>query len=144
MSNIQTQENIKEISQMGFFEKLEAKCPLWQQMIIGLIVGILVGNFWPDFGKTLAPVGTAFIKAIKMIIIPLVFSSVVIGIYHMASDMKQLGKMAVVTFGWFYFATGMASLLGTALNQVFHPGLGVAMTATGVIPQDLAKSIDWV
>ena len=96
MSNIQTQENIKEISQMGFFEKLEAKCPLWQQMIIGLIVGILVGNFWPDFGKTLAPVGTAFIKAIKMIIIPLVFSSVVIGIYHMASDMKQLGKMAVV------------------------------------------------
>ncbi len=144
MDSIQLQETIKEKNERGFFDKLEAKVPLWQQMIVGLIIGVVVGSLWPDFGKTLAPVGTAFIKSIKMIIIPLVFSSVVMGIYHMASDMKQLGKMAAVTFAWFYFATGMASLLGIALNQVFHPGLGVAMTATGVIPQDLAKSIDWV
>lgn len=143
MSSIQLQERMEK-SEMGFFDKLEAKVPLWQQMIVGLIVGVLVGNLWPDFGKTLAPVGTAFIKSIKMIIIPLVLSAVTMGIYHMASDMKQLGKMAFVTFAWFYIATGLASLLGIALNQIFHPGIGVEMNATGVIPKDLATSIDWV
>lgn len=143
MSNIPCQVPVSN-SQRGFFAKLEARVPLWQQMIVGLIIGAIVGNFWPDFGKTLAPVGTAFIKSIKMIIIPLVLSAVTLGIYHMASDMRQLGKMAFVTFSWFYIATGLASLLGIVLNQIFHPGIGVEMAATGTIPKDLAKSIDWV
>ncbi len=142
MSNLQTGEPVQE--KAGFFQRLDAKFPLWQQTVIGLIIGALIGSYWPEFGKALAPVGTAFIKAIKMIIIPLVFSAVSLGIYHMASDMKQLGKMAVLTFAWFYFATGLASTLGIILNEIFHPGVGVAIAATGAIPKDLAKSIDWV
>jgi len=46
MSSIQLQERMEK-SEMGFFDKLEAKVPLWQQMIVGLIVGVLVGNFCP-------------------------------------------------------------------------------------------------
>lgn len=118
--------------------------PLWVQMIIGLAAGALIGILWPDFGKQLAPVGTAFIKAIKMIIVPLILSSVVMGIYHMASDMKSLGKMALLTFGWFYFATFMCALIGIGINQVLHPGIGVALAPTGTIPKDIATSIDWV
>lgn len=144
MSTVLSQEHNDEKTKLGFFDRMDAKFPLWQQTIVGLIVGGLIGVIWPDFGKTLQPAGTAFIKAIKMIIIPLVFSAVVLGIYHMASNMKQLGKMAVVTFAWFYFATGMASLLGIILNQIMRPGLGVAVAATGVIPKDLAQSINWV
>jgi len=144
VSSMQNQDTIEEKKKKGFFEKMDAKFPLWQQTILGLIVGGLVGTLWPEFGKTLAPAGTAFIKAIKMIIFPLVFSAVVMGIFHMASDMKQLGKMAVLTFAWFYIATGIASLLGIILNEIFHPGVGVALTATGAIPKDLATSIDWV
>lgn len=144
MNNTHLQKSDIEIKKPGFFDRLEAKVPLWQQMIIGLIIGGLIGNYWPDLGKHLAPVGTAFIKSIKMIIIPLIFSAVTMGIYHMASDMKQLGKMAAVTFGWFYLATGTASLIGVLLNQIFHPGRGVELAATGVIPSNLAQSIDWV
>ena len=117
--------------------------PLWAQMIVGLLVGALVGVLFPDFGSRLAPVGTAFIKAIKMIIIPLILSSVVIGIYHMASDMKSLGRMALVTFGWFYFATFVCALIGIGVNQLLHPGVGVAIAATGAVPKDIATSIDW-
>jgi DAACS family dicarboxylate/amino acid:cation (Na+ or H+) symporter len=129
---------------VGTVQKTKKKFPLWMQMLVGLAVGALVGVVWPEFGKHLEPVGTAFIKGIRMIILPLVFSAVVMGIYHMASDMKALGKMALVTFGWFYFATGMSSLLGIVINQIFHPGLGTALTATGAIPLNLATSIDWV
>ncbi len=113
-------------------------------MVIGLIVGALIGVFWPEFGKHLQPIGTAFIKCIKMIIIPLIFSSVVLGIYHMASDMKNLGRIALLTFGWFYLATFVCALIGIGINQIMHPGVGVSLAATGTIPKDIATSIDWV
>ena len=117
---------------------------LWKQIIIGLFLGCAIGYLWPDFGKDLQPVGTAFIKAIKMIVIPLVFSAVTLGIYKMSADFRTLGKLAGLSFAYFYFATGLCIALGIFLNGVFHPGAGVALTATGNIPADLAKSINWV
>ena len=60
----------------GFFKTI----PLWKQIFVGLIVGIAMGFWAPDIAKTLSPVGTAFMKAIKMIVIPLVFSAVALGI----------------------------------------------------------------
>lgn len=119
------------------------KFPLWAQIIAGLIIGALVGYLWPDFGKTVQPVGTAFIKALKMIIIPLIFASVTLAIYKLGDDIKRLGKMGLAAFAWFYLATGIAIALGITLNQIFHPGTGVAVQATGIIPKDLATSIDW-
>jgi DAACS family dicarboxylate/amino acid:cation (Na+ or H+) symporter len=118
--------------------------PLWIQIVIGLIVGCAIGALWPKFGAALQPFGTVFIKAIKMIVIPLVFSAVTLGIYRMSADFKTLGRLAGLAFGWFYFATGCSVVLGIALNAIFHPGAGVALKATGTIPTNLAHSIDWV
>ena len=66
--------------------------PLPLQMLIGLVVGLAIGILWPSFGAALQPLGTAFIEAIRMIVIPLVFSAVTLGIYKMGSDVRLLGK----------------------------------------------------
>ncbi|MDR3587179.1 MAG: dicarboxylate/amino acid:cation symporter [Desulfosporosinus sp.] len=122
---------------------LSKRFPLWIQILVGLVVGCAIGILWPTIGAALNPLGTAFIKAIKMIVMPLVFSAVTLGIYKMGKDFKQLGRLSLMAFGWFYFATGMCIVLGITLNAIFHPGAGVALQATGNIPANLAKSINW-
>lgn len=120
------------------------KIPLWGQILIGLVLGAVIGLTFKSFGAALLPIGTAFIKLIKVIVIPLVFSAVTLGIYKMGSDIKQFGRLGGIAFGWFFLATGLASLLGLLLNQLFHPGQGVALQATGKLPDKLSSSIDWV
>ncbi len=123
--------------------KKSSRFPLWAQILVGLFIGVVIGALWPKIGTALQPLGLAFIKAIKMIVMPLVFSAVTLGIYKMGSDIKQLGRLGLIAFVWFYLATGISVLLGIGLNEVFHPGAGVALQATGKIPQNLATSIDW-
>ena len=124
--------------------KDNSKFPLWMQILVGLFLGIAIGLWAPDFGKNLLPIGTAFIKAIKMIVMPLVFSAVTLGIYRMGSDLKQLGRLGLMAFAWFYIATGIAIVIGISLNQIFHPAAGLTLQATGAIPQNLATAVNWV
>lgn len=123
----------------GFYDRY----PLWLQIFVGLIIGGIVGTIWQGFGAALQPVGTAFIKGIKMIVMPLVFSAVTLGIYRMGKDIKQLGKMGVLAFVWFYVATGVCVALGITLNAIFHPAAGMVLQATGKIPTNLATHINW-
>ena len=120
------------------------KMPLWMKILIGLAIGVLIGFLAPDFGKPLKPFGDAFIKAIKMIVIPLVFAAVTLGIAKMGADLKQLGRLGVLAFTWFYVATGISIVLGLLLNQTFHPAQGVLLEATGKLPDNLTTHIDWV
>lgn len=122
------------------------RIPLWGQIFIGLILGCLLGMLWPEIGAKLQPVGTAFIKAIKMIVMPLVFSSVTLGIYKMGSDLKSLGKLGGFAFLWCYIATGLSIVLGITLALVFNPGAGVDLTAgqSVPLPAHLGQSINWV
>jgi len=64
------------------------------QMLVGLALGLLVGLGFPSFGRTLQPVGTAFVQAIQMIVIPLVFSAVTLGVCRMGENTRQLGRVA--------------------------------------------------
>jgi DAACS family dicarboxylate/amino acid:cation (Na+ or H+) symporter len=74
------------------------------QMFAGLVIGLILALVWPSFAASLQPIGTAFVEAIRMIIIPLVVSSVTLGTYKMGRDIRQLGRVAAVAFGWFYSA----------------------------------------
>ncbi|WP_043932520.1 dicarboxylate/amino acid:cation symporter [Bacillus sp. EB01] len=125
-------------------KSLYKRLPLWALIIIGLILGTIIGLLWPNVGENLQPIGTLFIKAIKMIVIPLVFSAVTLGIYKMGSNRKELGRLGGLAFVWFYLATGFCIILGITLNAIFHPAAGVTLQATGAIPENLATSIDWV
>ncbi|WP_089025442.1 dicarboxylate/amino acid:cation symporter [Bradyrhizobium mercantei] len=120
------------------------RLPLAVQMLIGLVAGLAVGLLWPDFGASLRPVGTAFVEAVKMIVIPVVFSSVALGIYRMGSELKVLGRVVVICLGYFYLATVISILIGLLLNGIFHPGAGAPLAATGKVPANLAVSVDWI
>jgi dicarboxylate/amino acid:cation (Na+ or H+) symporter, DAACS family len=113
------------------------------QMLGGLVLGLIVGVEWPSVGKALQPIGTAFIQAIQMIVIPLIFSAVSLGVYRMGENARQLGRVAIVAFGWFYVATLFAVLVALGLNGLFHPGRGANLVGTGSVSPNLALSIDW-
>ena len=91
------------------------------QMLGGLVVGCVLGMLYPDLGKQLLPIGQAFIKALRMIVIPLVFSSIALGIYNMGRELSVLGRIVGIAFLWFFIATGVCIVVGLVINAVFHP-----------------------
>src|SRR5215471_3550685 len=129
-------------SASGTGSRVSLALPL--QMFAGLVLGLLLALLWPTAAASLQPIGTAFIEAIRMIIIPLVVSSVALGTYKMGRDIGQLGRVAVISFSWFYFATFCAIVIALALDALVKPGVGVGLVPTGKIPPNLAVSIDWV
>lgn len=117
--------------------------PLPVQMLLGLAAGLTVGLLWPALGASLQPFGIAFIEAIKMVVIPLVFSAVTLGVARMGSELDRFGRVAVIAIGWFMFATLVSILIGLALNGIFHPGAGASLASSGKLPTNLASSVDW-
>jgi DAACS family dicarboxylate/amino acid:cation (Na+ or H+) symporter len=115
------------------------------QMLAGLIIGCAVGLLWPSLGKELFPVSRAFINALRMLIIPLVFSSIVLGIYNMGREIRVFGKVIGIAFAWFYVATAVCMLVGLAMNGLLHPGIGADLTIPGgKLPANAGRGVDWV
>jgi dicarboxylate/amino acid:cation (Na+ or H+) symporter, DAACS family len=114
------------------------------QMLGGLIVGCFLGLTYPDFGKELLPIGQAFIKALRMIVIPLVFSSIALGIYNMGREIALLGRIVGIAFVWFFVATGLCIVTGLVLNAAFHPGIGADLSIVGQVPKVAGLKIDLV
>jgi dicarboxylate/amino acid:cation (Na+ or H+) symporter, DAACS family len=114
------------------------------QTVLALLLGALVGLEWPGFAKLLNPLGLLFIEAIKMVVIPLVFSSVTLGAYRMGGDMRQLGRVAGVAALWFLVATVVSILVALGIDELFHAGAGAGLAPTGSVPPNLAVSVDWV
>jgi DAACS family dicarboxylate/amino acid:cation (Na+ or H+) symporter len=73
-----------------------------------------------------------------------VFTSITLGVYQMGREIRLLGRIIVIGFAWFYFATGMAFLVGLVMNVLFHPGMGATMAATGKVPSNAGFKVDWV
>ncbi|SFM15201.1 dicarboxylate/amino acid:cation symporter [Pelosinus propionicus] len=95
-------------------------------ILMSLIGGIACGYFFPEFSVTLKPIGDAFIKMIKMIIVPLVFSILVIGIAG-TGDFKKMSRLGGKALLWFTFASTIALIIGLVLANVLQPGSGVAL-----------------
>lgn len=97
------------------------------QIFIGLIVGVVVGYLWPDLGVSVRPLADAFLRMIKMIIAPLLFSTLVIGIAG-TGDLKSMGRIGLKAILYFEIATTIALFLGLALVNLFQPGAGFTLT----------------
>ncbi len=97
---------------------------LFGQVVLALLVGVVVGLVWPEFGAKLKPLGDGFIKLIKMIIPVLVFCVVVHGIAG-AGDLKRVGRVGVKSLIYFELVTTVALALGLALAFIFQPGVGM-------------------
>jgi len=97
---------------------------LFFQIIVSIVAGILVGYFWPAIGVALKPVGDGFIKLIKMIISPLVFGVVVVGIAKVG-DIKTVGRIGGKTILYFEVITTLALIIGMVVANITNPGVGM-------------------
>jgi proton glutamate symport protein len=96
------------------------------QIFVGLVVGVLVGYLWPAVGVGLRPIADLFLRLIKMVIAPLLFSTLVVGIAG-AGDLRALGRIGAKAIIYFEVATTIALVLGLALVNIFQPGAGLAV-----------------
>lgn len=95
-------------------------------ILVALLGGIVFGYFFPSAAVSLKPLGDAFIKMIKMIIVPLVFATLVIGIAG-TGDFKKMGRLGGKAMIWFTFASSIALVLGLVLANIIEPGSGVSV-----------------
>ncbi|QUN41017.1 dicarboxylate/amino acid:cation symporter [Burkholderia cenocepacia] len=97
----------------------------------------------PGFAAKLGFLSTMFGHAIKMVVMPLIFLSVTVGVFRAGKLRERLGKVALSSIAFFVLMTGLAASLGLLLNFAFRPGLGASMAQSGSMPAALASSIDW-
>lgn len=102
---------------------------LYVQVIFAIIVGILLGHFFPEFGESLKPLGDAFIKLVKMIIAPVIFLTVVTGIAGM-NDMKSVGRVAGKAMLYFLTFSTLALIVGMIIANIIQPGAGLNIDPT--------------
>lgn len=102
---------------------------LYVQVIFAIIVGILLGHFFPEFGESLKPLGDAFIKLVKMIIAPVIFLTVVTGIAGM-NDLKSVGRVAGKAMLYFLTFSTLALVVGMVIANLIQPGAGLNIDPT--------------
>jgi len=109
------------------------------QILIALAAGIAVGYLWPAVGVGVKPLADAFLRMIKMIIAPLIFSTLVVGIAG-TGDLKAMGRIGLKAIIYFEVATTIALAFGLLLVNVFQPGAGMTLpvgtdtaTAAGLV-----------
>ncbi|WP_292934387.1 dicarboxylate/amino acid:cation symporter [Noviherbaspirillum sp.] len=97
---------------------------LYAQVLTAIIIGVLLGYFYPSLGAEMKPLGDGFIKLIKMIIAPIIFCTVVIGIAGM-EDMKKVGKTGGLALLYFEVVSSVALIVGLLIVNVVQPGAGM-------------------
>lgn len=107
------------------------KIGLAYQILIGLVLGIIVGAIF--YGSdtavsVLQPFGDLFLRAIKMIVVPIVISSIIVGVAGVG-DIKQVGKLGFKTILYFEIVTTIALIVGLAFGNIFQPGEGIDRSA---------------
>lgn len=111
---------------------------LYVQVLIGLMLGVLTGHFWPEFGAALKPVGDGFVKLVKMMIAPIVFCTIVSGI-NSISDSREVARTLVKSMALFYLLTVLALLTGLMAVSLIQPGAGMHVSVSTLDPSVAAK-----
>ena len=101
---------------------------LYFQVITAILIGVLLGHFYPETGVAMKPFGDGFIKLIKMIIAPIIFCTVVVGIAGM-EDMKKVGKTGGLALLYFEVVSSVALLVGLMIINLVQPGAGMNVDA---------------
>jgi aerobic C4-dicarboxylate transport protein len=97
---------------------------LYFQVIVAIVIGILLGHFFPETGAAMKPLGDGFIKLIKMVITPIIFCTIVVGIAGM-EDMKKVGKTGGYALLYFEIVSSIALIVGLIIVNVVQPGVGM-------------------
>ena len=123
--------------------QLLKKLTLTSWIFIALIVGILIGVFFPGFAVQLASISNIFLRLIKSIVGPLLFGTLIYGISS-AGELKTMGRIALKAITYFEIATTLALVIGLVMVNLFQPGAGIKITAenSAAIPT-LAKPVSF-
>ncbi|MEC0213643.1 dicarboxylate/amino acid:cation symporter [Paenibacillus ehimensis] len=108
------------------------------QVLVAIVLGILIGQFFPAFGVQLKVLGDMFVKLIKMVIAPIVFFTIVIGFANMG-DMKKIGRIGGKALLYFEIITTFAMAIGIAVMYLVRPGSGMDVSKVGANAADVAK-----
>ena len=106
------------------------KLSLTSWIFVALIVGILLGIFFPEFSRNLAPVSNIFLRLIRSIVGPLLFGTLVYGIASVG-ELKTMGRIALKAITYFEIATTLALIIGLVMVNLMRPGVGVPLNESG-------------
>ncbi|HTX34532.1 MAG TPA: dicarboxylate/amino acid:cation symporter [Bryobacteraceae bacterium] len=97
---------------------------LYFRVIMGIILGVLLGIFFPHTGESMKPLGDGFIKLIRMMIAPIIFFTVIVGIANIG-DMRKLGRVGLKSLAYFEVVTTVSLLIGLTVVKIVQPGAGM-------------------
>jgi proton glutamate symport protein len=109
--------------------------------MISMVVGVLIGTFAPQFAVSLKPLSNVFLRMIKSIIVPLIFSTLVVGIAGHGDDMKRVGRLALKSIIYFEIVTTLALVIGLVAVNLVRPGEGVALAGSAEAGKELSHNI---
>ncbi|RMR50419.1 Aerobic C4-dicarboxylate transport protein [Pseudomonas cichorii] len=111
---------------------------LYVQVLIGIVIGAAIGYFVPDIGAKLQPFADGFIKLIKMLLAPIIFGTVVVGIAKMGS-IKEVGRIGVKALIYFEILSTIALVLGLVVVNIVKPGVGMNINASALDASAISK-----
>lgn len=123
--------NTQSVDTPTLGQKLWFNLPLWQKIVIGMILGITVGLIFGEDAVVLKPIGSFFVNTIKMLIVPLVFCSIIVGITSM-QDTNKMGRIGFKAIMFYLISTAVAITIGLVLGHVLQPGAGLGLVAQQV------------
>lgn len=110
---------------------------LYIQVLIAIGIGLLLGKFYPSFAVQLKPLGDGFIKLVKMMIAPVVFCTIVLGIAGM-QDMKKVGRVGLKALIYFEVLTTIALVIGLVVINIVQPGRGMNVDPATLDPTQVS------
>ena len=113
---------------------------LYLQVLTAVVIGVLLGHFNPTLGADMKPLGDGFIKLIKMIIAPIIFCTVVVGIAGM-EDMKKVGKTGGLALLYFEIVSSLALLVGLVIVNLVQPGTGMHVDVSTLDTKGIANYV---
>src|SRR4051812_23815977 len=116
------------------------KVSLTQWILVSMVVGVAIGGLAPHFGVALKPLSTVFLRMIKSIIVPLIFSTLVVGIAGHGDDMKRVGRLALKSLIYFEIVTSLALVVGLAAVNLAQPGKGIILEGNAAAGKELAAN----
>lgn len=111
---------------------------LYVQVLIGIVIGAAIGHFEPQFGAKLQPFADGFIRLIKMLLAPIIFGTVVVGIAKMGS-IKEVGRIGVKSLLYFEILSTIALVIGLIVVNVVKPGVGMNINVDSLDGSAIAK-----
>lgn len=113
---------------------------LYFQVIVAILLGILLGVFYPSFAENLKPLGDGFIKLVKMMIAPIIFCTIVTGIAGM-QDTKKVGRVGIKALIYFEVISTFALIIGLFVVNLLRPGSGMHIDPSSLDPSAVEKFV---